>query len=482
MRKITSSLKKNITAVKQVLSDSDVLAFSFLTKGGTPCGVLYIDELTDKFTLGEAVIRPLTAYDGKAEIDGVRSCLLSPEIKEANDFNAVVSAILDGEAVLFVEGCDVPTVIGVKKIPMRAISEPPTDVAVKGPRAGFIEDIKTNLAMVRMRIKTTDLKTEVIEVGKQSKTKIAIVYINSIADKKNVEKIKEKINGIEIDHIPDSSYITKIISQKPFSIFKHAGTTEKPDKLCSEILEGKIGIIADGSPIALTVPYVAMQDFQASEDYFINPYRATITRIIRYFSVFVAIYLPAVYMSAQLFKIQLIPSSLILTIASGAQGIPLSPSLEMALVLFMLEVLNEASIRMPKYVGYALSIVGALVLGDTVVSAGIVSTTAIIIVAMSGICLYTVPNLYETTSVLRWIMLFIAGSIGTYGIVLFTAFLLYYMITDDNYSTPLLAPFSPFILNDLKDSFVRFRLFAMKLRPRVFKAENKRRFKDNGKD
>ena len=229
--------------------------------------------------------------------------------------------------------------------------------------------------------------------------------------------------------------------------------------------------------IALTVPYMLAEDFQSSEDYFISSYRATILRVLRVIAVIVGIFLPATYVAAQLFKLQLIPFRLLINISSSVSGIPLSPSVEMFLTLFVLEVLNEASIRMPKYVGLAISVVGALVLGETAVSAGIISTPAIIIVAFSAICLYVVPDLMETTATLRWINLIIAGSVGTFGIVLFACFIISYLVTEQAYGVPLTAPFAPMISRDLKDGMFKADMFCLPLRPEALGGKNKVRLR-----
>ena len=210
---------------------------------------------------------------------------------------------------------------------------------------------------------------------------------------------------------------------------------------------------------------------------FVPAARATFTRFLRLFALLVAIYLPAFYIASQLFKLQLLPVKLLLTIAGSIRDIPLSPSLEMLLVLLVLEVLNEASIRMPKYVGMALSVVGALVLGETAVSAGFVSTPAIIIIAFSGIGLYAVPNLIEETSVLRLMMLLAAGSVGTYGIILLSAFVLIYLVSTENYGVPLAAPFAPFIRRDLRDALMKYNLISLKERSQTIGSPNKRRQK-----
>ena len=318
---------------------------------------------------------------------------------------------------------------------------------------------------------------ETLRVGKQSYTAVTLCWLDGVADEELKTQIKNKLNETQIDNVADSSYIAAILSPRKRSVFHTVGTTEKPDLFAAKISEGRIGILVDGSPIALTLPYILTEDLQSSEDYFVSPFMATTIRLLRCIALLVAILLPAFYVSTQLFKMQLLPLGLTLTIASSIRNLPLSPSLEMFVVLLLLEILKEASIRMPKYVGMSLSVVGALVLGETAVSAGFLSTPAIIIVAFSGICLYTVPNFVETGSILRWLFLLIAGSIGPFGIVLLIAFLLYYLISADAFGTPLLAPFSPLITTDLRDSFVKYNMFSLNKRPVFLHSKNKTRLR-----
>lgn len=404
---------------------------------------------------------------------------LFPELKESKDFDSAVEEILDGNSLLLVDGIAQGFIVGAKLLPNRAIMEPPTDIAVKGPREGFIEDIKTNMALIRKRLKTPALRFETLRVGKQSNTAVSVCYLDGIADSKLKDELVQKIQKIQIDCIPDSSYIAACLAPRKHSIFHSMGKTEKPDIFTAKLAEGRIGILVDGSPITLTVPFLLTEDLQSSEDYFVSPFVATTFRLLRLIALFVAILLPAFYVSAQLYKMQLLPLGLTLTIAGSVREIPLSPSLEMFVVLLLLEVLKEASIRMPKYVGMSLSVVGALVLGETAVSAGFLSTPAIIIVAFSGICLYTVPNFVETGSVLRWLFLLVAGSVGPFGIVLLLAFLLYYLLSADSFGTPLLAPFSPLIRRDIRDTFVKYDLTSLSKRPRIFQSKNATRFKES---
>lgn len=477
MKQVNANLKESAAALKKLLPAEDILQFTFTDGAGREIVCFFADAITDKDLLGEQVFRPLMGYAGEAAAESLAAHVIAPEVRTERALGKLAAEVLAGNPVLVWEGMDAGLIVGTKKVPARAVTEPPTDVAIKGPREGFVEDVKLNTALVRKRLKTGELKIEFLTVGRRSQTSVALCWLEGTSVQSTVDAIREKLSAIDIDAVPDSSYLAKFLSGRPYSIVKQVGTTEKPDIFCAKIAEGRVGILADGSPIALTLPYMLIEDFQSGEDYFVPAARATFTRFLRLFALLVAVYLPAFYIASQLFKLQLLPVKLLLTIAGSIQDIPLSPSLEMLLVLLVLEVLNEASIRMPKYVGMALSVVGALVLGETAVSAGFVSTPAIIIIAFSGIGLYAVPNLIEETSVLRLAMLLVAGSVGTYGIILLSALVLVYLVSTENYGVPLAAPFAPFIRRDLKDSLIKYNLASLKTRPAALGSPNKRRQK-----
>lgn len=477
MKKLSEICKENVKIIKKILSSEDILVFSFTMKDGTECAAVYADGITDKMLLGEQVARPLSSESRPKNAEEAAKLLQSPENKRETEPENIVSEILSGNTALFIDGIGEALIIGMKKISMRAIMEPPTSVAVKGPREGFIEDVKTNVSLIRNRLRTEKLQVKTFKVGKQSATTVCVVFVDGIANPDTAKEICDKIESINIDSIPDSSYIGKFLAKNPYSLFKQVGTTEKPDILCAKILEGRIAVFTDGSPIALTLPYLLTEDFQGPQDYFVSPYRATLSRLFRFFAVCVSVLLPAFYVAAQLFKLQLLPFGFLLTISGSIQDIPLSPSLELFFLLLMLEILIEASIRMPRYVALALSVIGALVLGDTAVKAGIVSSTAIIIMALSGISAYTVPDLVGTVSILRLSFLVVAGSIGTYGIPLLCALLLYYLISSDAYGSPMLAPFSPIVKRDMRDALLKAPMTDLTTRPEVFRPKNKTRLK-----
>ncbi len=472
-----SELQTNLRAVKAVLAAEDVLVHEFLAGDGTRCAVVYADGITDKATLGELVILPLTRRPAPADADGVRALLCFPETRLADGAEAAAGEVLAGNPALFVDGVRGAVICGTKLVAARAVTEPQTSITVKGPREGFVEDIKTNMGLIRKRIKTPSLRFEVLEAGRQSHTAVCIAYIEGIADEGVIARVRERIAAIDIDNVPDSSYISKFLMPRPHSLFKQVGTTEKPDILCAKIAEGRVAVLSDGSPIALTLPYMLEEDFQSSQDYFVSPYRATVSRLLRLFAVLLSVFLPAFYVAAQLFKLRLLPFALLLTVSGGIQGIPLSPGLEMFFLLIVLEILIEASVRMPKYVALALSVIGALVLGDTAVKAGLVSSPAIIIVALSGISAYTVPDLAGTVSVVRIVYILVAGSLGPYGILLLTALLLYYLIGSDGYGVPLLAPFAPLIRRDLRDALYKANIRDLDKRPAVLGSRNQTRLR-----
>ncbi len=469
--KVFKSVLKNQKYLQEQLPAKDIIYYNFKA-GNLDFLAVYVDSITDKNQLGELLLRPILQQKPK-NFEQTFKQLQIANVIPFDAFNELIAELLSGKSLLFIQGEQRALSCDFLSFQMRAVAEPPTSTVVKGPREGFNESIKTNLSMIRRRIKVKDFAVEFLKIGKYTQNNVAICYINSIVSKKLVNQVKSKLKKINIDGIPDSSYIAKFIVSKPTSPFRQVGNSEKPDVLVQKMLEGRIAIVVDGSPIVLTVPYMLIEDFQNPEDYFINTYRGNMVRIIRIISVLVSVLLPAIFVSAQLFHLQLIPLNFLLTIVNSVKGIPLSPSFEMFFTLLIFEILNEASVRMPKYVGMALSIVGALVLGDTAVKAGIVSTPTIMIMALSGICLYTVPELVDSISILRLVFLIVGGSIGGYGIILTCVFLAFYLCSIENFGVPLLAPYAPLKQDDLKDGFYMEFLNKMHKRPKSLDSKNK---------
>ncbi len=474
--KIFNNLNKNYAYLKKVLNSDDITFLDIKIKN-TRAVLVFENELVNKESIGELILRPAEKFEGEVNEKSLFATFLSPEKKKIYSLDELVSEIVSGSAVLISDNINVGISFGLRQFEKRSITEPPTSTVIKGPREGFVESLPVNVSLMRRKIKSEHLKFENITLGEYSKTPVSICYIEGIADKKLVDKVRKKLSSISIDAVLDSSYVSKFLGESKTSLFKQVGNTEKPDILAGKILEGRVAILIDGSPIALTVPYLIIEDFQSASDYYNSTYSTIFARSIRLISVLFALFLPAFFVAAELFHLQLIPLSFLLTIVNSIKGIPLSPSHEMFFTILIFEILNEASVRMPKYVGMVVSIVGGLVLGETAVNAGIISAPTLMIVALSGICLFTVPELEQSFSILRLLFLIIAGSTGVYGILCFIAILLIYLVSFENYGAPIFAPFSPLVKSDLKDAFYKGFLCEMDMRPQSFYNKNKRRFK-----
>ena len=476
--KFNENLQKNVEYLKSVLKSDDVI---FMPVTGEVCNacIVFITDIVDKQQISEFIIKPLKVYSTQNDNSkSLKDLFLSPDVKEVFSLKDCVTEIVTGGTILLFEGEKKAFSFALKKFEKRAITEPPTSTVIKGPREGFVESLAVNVSMMRRKLQTPALKFINLSIGKYSSTSISICYVKGIANEKLISVLEEKLKGIDIDAVLDSSYVSKLLSEHKRSIFKQVGNTEKPDILAAKILEGRVAIFIDGSPIALTVPYLLVEDFQSPSDYYSSSYSATIYRLIRLLSVMLSLFLPSFYVASELFHLQFIPLSFLLTIENSIKGIPLSPSYEIFFTLLIFEILNEASVRMPKYVGMVVSIVGGLVLGETAVNAGIISAPTLMIIAFSGICLYTAPELVQTFSMLRFLLLIVAGSMGAYGILCTTLIVLVYLVSFESYSVPILAPFSPLIKKDLKDSIYKGFLIGQKLRPIALSNKNKVRIKE----
>ncbi|MBO7345494.1 MAG: spore germination protein [Clostridia bacterium] len=476
LMKLEQNLDANIEKIKNALNSEDV-TFLDLQLANRKGVLIFINDIVDKNAVGELILRPISNIKNDLTEQELFDLFLSPEKSQINSIKEILNDVLLGNTVLIIENSNTALSFALKFFEKRAITEPPTSTVIKGPREGFVESLPVNISLMRRRLKTPDLRIENTTVGKYSRTPIALCYIKGIVDEKLVKTLKNKLSQIDIDAILDSSYLSKCLGERTVSLFKQIGNTEKPDILAGKILEGRVAIFVDGSPIALTVPYLLIEDFQSASDYYNSAYSATFARQIRLLSVFIALFLPTLFVSAELFHLQLIPLSFLLTIVNSIKGIPLSPSYEMFFTLMIFEILNEASVRMPKYVGMVVSIVGGLVLGETAVTAGIISAPTLMIIALSGICLYTVPELEQTFSILRMIFLVVAGTCGIYGLIISVSFIFIYLISFESYGSPIFAPFSPLVKEDLKDTFYKGFLHEHQFRPNSIKNKNKRRLK-----
>ena len=430
----------------------------------------YIAPISNNLLLNQTIATPILEYPYKPEDDILTTLknhvLSNNEVTEFSSLDKAIDKLLEGNCLILVDNATVILGCDIELITVRAVSEPPTSIVIKGPREGFNESLKFNLGLIRRRVKSEDLVVSTLEIGKLTKTQVAVVYFDSVADKRNVKHILKRLKSINIDGVVDSHYLVSYLQKNPKSLFKQVGDTEKPDVLVGKMLEGRIGILVDGSPIALTLPFILIEDLQNSDDYYSQPIRVTFVRILRFVGVILAVLLPGVYVALEKYHYKILPTEFLVTIMNTTQGIPFSPFIELLFVVLLFEILYEANLRMPQYFGMAMSIVGALILGETAISAGLVSPPAVMIVALSGITFYIIPSQAAQFSILRLLALVIGAAVGLYGILIFCVFLISYLSSFDSYNSAYLAPTAPFIRHDQKDLFKREIIKDMKHRPK----------------
>lgn len=478
-------MKQNIgnTLEKNFSHCVDFVAQKIALKNGKTISLFFIDNMIDKEFVSKEILGAISnlSPQSDASLDGIKNCITVVGVKEKFGYNSAEEDVLSGSVVVWAEWFQNSSYLSCpcQGYKMRAVAEPPTSAVQKGPREGFTEDINTNISLLRRRLKSRDFVIEEAKLGRYTDTKIILAYVSSIAEPKVIKEIKKKLKEINIDGIIDSFYIETLLSPKRSTLFKQVGDTEKPDVAVSKILEGRVAILVDGSPIVLTIPYIFIEDLQSGDDYYDRSAHASFIRIIRVLGIIVSITLPGIYVALQSFHYGILPIDFLISIQSSIEGLSFPPLIEILLVLFLFEILNEASVRMPKYSGMALSIVGALVLGETAVSAGLISPPAVIMVAISGITLFTVPNQIYIASILRFLFTVIGGVTGFYGLLTAFMFLVSYLLTIDSFGAPYFAPYAPCVSQDKKDGIIKKDLINFTTRPQSIPNINKVRQKNN---
>jgi len=465
-----------IEKVRKDFGESSDLTIRPSLVGGQTGYFVSLEGLTDKELLEEHLIKPLAeGVFPPREIE--KRIFLTAPAEKVSDLEKAEQEISGGATALFIPGEEEAYLFSVKKWERRTVAEPPTSSVLKGPREGFTEDVNVNVSLIRRRVKDKRLVIKEVTIGRYSSTKVMVCYLSDVAAKKTVDLVNERLAHIDIDGVIDSSYLTKFLEDDPSSLFPQVGSLEKPDVVAAKLLEGRVAILSDGSPIALTVPHLLIESFQDSQDYFKRNTRVTVTRFLRLFGAIIALFLPAAFVAVQEFQYQVLPLKFLITIVNSTNGTPLSPTLEMMLVLIIFDILNEASVRMPRYVGMALSIVGAIVLGETAVSAGLLSSPAVLVTALSSIGLYLVPDDVGTYSILRLLFVAAAALLGLLGILFALLLLVAHLVNLKSFGANYTSPYAPLVNGDLKDGFVKRELPDMEARPESIDNQNPTRIK-----
>ncbi len=470
---LSGRLLDDVALFKDIFKKDSVLRVKKLRTRGAindDCTLIYMDGMIDSNQLNESIIKPLLVMDSvnqnSNKLEHIeKQVLFARDVKIADNLAKMLEGLLYGEAVLLIDGSTQALTIDAKGWRTRGITEPSDERVLQGPREGFDEAALLNLAMIRRRLQTPDLCTEMLRVGRRSSTIVFICYLDSLADSETVNRVKKSISKIDIDGILDSNYITEQIRDNKYSLFKTVGTTERPDIVAAKLLEGRIAIVVDGTPVVLTVPYLFSESFQSDEDYYLNFLISSAGRMLRYICFFLSVSIPAIFIALSTFHKELLPTSLAIAVAQLRGGVPFSPFSECLIMIFVFEILKETGVRMPQSLGHALSIVGGLVVGQAAVEARIISTPMLIVIALSGIAGLMIPRLRGAVFYLRLAFVILAALFGLYGYIAGITVTVMHIISLTSFGTDYTVSLRKADFQSLKDTIWRAPWKFMKKRP-----------------
>lgn len=458
---LNSSLQLNIRSLKNSFQNSADLTIHEMVLSGMNAAVITIEGMVNKDILALGVIKPLFDFDFDGTpnecFDTIKSKILyTAELVDIETYEMLEKFIMSGFAVIAIDNCKKMIAIGIQGFSFRSVSEPESDVVQRGSKEGFVEALRINMSLIRRRIKNPKLKFETMTVGKVSKTDICLCYLTDTVSKEILNKLKERIEKIDLNTVFASGYLVPFLEERgDFSFFSGVGVSERPDTVCGKIAEGRIAILVDGAPSALIVPYLFVEYFQTLDDYSNRAYFATFTRWLKYLAFFVSFLLPGIYVALGTFHPEMFPTLLLNKIAGSIGDTPLSLMSETILIHFVYEIMREAGLRMPQPLGYAVSIVGGLVVGETAVNSGLIGAPTLMVVAITAICSYVIPSLYAPSAVLRLIFTLGGGILGIWGVSILFCMVLVNICGKNSFEIPYTSPVTPFSAVAMRDVVVR---------------------------
>lgn len=488
IKKIINNINSELTIdnLKTILMKSDDINLKEISINKKLKGTLiFIDGLVNARSISEYIIEPLTQMhrftESKSELDVInliREGTLTYSLQtERNTLKETLNDILAGNAALLFHEKSIAFIFDVKDFEKRSITEPTDENVIKGSRDVFVETLRVNTATVRRKIKSTNLVLESIVLGEQTQTSISIVYMSNIVNKDLLKELKQRLSIIKVDSVLSLNSITDYIVDKKLTAFPQIINTERPDKFCSNIVEGRIGMIIDGLPMSLIIPGTFIQFIQATEDYSQNYIISSILRFMRILLIFTTLLLPGFYISVISFHHDMIPIELALSISASDKYVPFPPFIEVLLLLIAFEILMEAGLRLPKSIGQAVSIVGAIVVGQAAVDAKLVSPAVVIAISVTAIANYTVPNqdLSNALRLWRFIIAIFSSILGLMGLSIGSLILLYHLCNIECFGIPYLSPFVSTENDEFGDTLFRLPIYLLKNRPSNLNTSNKKR-------
>lgn len=483
---LSTSLEQNMTWIKRELGDAQDIMYRKLqlpNEAQTEILIVYIQGMVDDDLMNDFMIRPLLSAkfvekeESKPElyIEVMKSSILpTGNLDDITNWKHFYQKLFIGYALIMVEGSDKGLAVGIAGGERRGIEEPKTEMAIRGPREGFTESLRVNTALVRRKIRSPKLRMEQWTIGQLTQTPICIMYIDGLAEEGILKDVRERLDEICIDGILETGNIEELISDQKWSPFPTIMNTERPDAVAGNLLDGRIAILVDGTPFSLIIPSTLNMFFQTAEDYYQRYDIATFLRMLRFVSFLIALLMPSIYVAVVSYHHEMIPTQLLLKLAAQREGVPFPAYLEAFIMEFVFEILREAVIRMPSAAGNTISIVGALVIGQSVVEAGIVSPAVVIVVSFTAIASFVSPvySLGIAARLLRFILLLASSTIGFYGIGIVVLLIILHLTNLRSFGIPYMKPFAPLYVKDLKDTLVRAPLWLMHERPQKLEAKD----------
>ena len=477
----------NLEYIKKVFSGCDDVVFKEFNAANNQCFIVYTDNIVDGAAIEEMILTNLMFRFQGGNGDAVeKKGIAIGEVKESDKMQDVLDAVLLGDTAVFVSGYAKAFIASTKGWPSRGVPKADTEMTVYGPKDAFGEVGSINTVLIRRRIRDTSLKVKRMKCGRRSKTDIAVVYIDGIARKNVLDDVLAKLESIDVDMIIDSGYLQQFIEGSSKSPFPQIQLTERPDKVAASLYEGRIAVVVDNSPFVLIIPAVLNVFFQAAEDYYQRWEISSFLRLLRYSAGIIAAVLPGFYVALTVFQPNMIPTSLALKIAAGRGNVPFPTIIEVLIMELSFELLREAGVRLPSPVSSAIGIVGGIIIGQAAVEAGIVGPSVVIMVALSGICSFVVPNTAMVSSirVIKYFVLALSSVMGIFGFWMAVVFVLAHLCRLKSFGFPYMYPFCSGSENgssDFKDSIIRLPIFMMKKRPIFADATEEIRMKGRGR-
>lgn len=457
---ISGVLMDDLVYLRAQFSVSADLTVRRLTICGHEAAVVTIEGMVDRHMMANAVILPMTAITGtytpERLMTHIRDDVLgNVDMIQVSTMPELINLIISGFGAVLMDGVPYALLGGLQNFMIRSVGEPSTEMTMRGSREGFTEAIRVNISMIRRRLKTPDLTFEMTTAGKTSQTAVCLCYVRGRVSDRLLDDVRARLAALPLDVVLESGYIQPFLESRPLSLFNSVDTTERPDTLCAKIMEGRIGVLVDGTPFVLVVPTLFVEHFQSMDDYALHPYYASFIRFIKYVAFFISILLPGLYVAVGTYHAEMLPPTLLLTFLKSDHSTPFPLVVEALLIHFLFEIMREAGLRFPKAVGHAVSIVGALVIGESAVNAGLIGAPMVIIVALTAMSSFVLPSLYGAMAILRFGFILLGGLLGLYGVLLGFTLLTISVCAIDVQSIPYLAPITPFSYRAMRDVFIR---------------------------